>query len=90
MRNALNNNPRVQLAVLAVLVLLSGLFFLPMFMHSRLALKDHDSVAIMARLKRGVSLESARTELDVIYRQILTASCGDQGFAYVSKPLKFG
>jgi hypothetical protein len=33
MRNALNNNPRVQLAVLAGLALLSVLFFLPMFMH---------------------------------------------------------
>jgi predicted permease len=49
---------------------------LPMFLHTRLALKDHDSVAIMARLKPGVSLENARTELDVIYRQILTASAG--------------
>jgi hypothetical protein len=35
MRNALNNNPKVQIAVLAGLVLLSGLFFLPMFMHKK-------------------------------------------------------
>jgi predicted permease len=49
---------------------------LPMFMHNQLALKDHDSVAVMARLRPGVSLERARTELDVIYRQILTGNAG--------------
>jgi hypothetical protein len=35
MRDAINNNPRVQIAVLGVLVLLSGLFFLPTLMHKK-------------------------------------------------------
>jgi hypothetical protein len=37
MRNALNNNPRVQIGVLAVLVVLAGLFFVPTFMHKKAA-----------------------------------------------------
>jgi predicted permease len=49
---------------------------LPMFLQRGLALKDHDSVSIMARLKPGVSREQARAELDVIYRQVLTADAG--------------
>jgi predicted permease len=61
---------------------------LPMFMHSRLALKDHDSVDIMARLKPSVSLESARAELDVIYGQILTASAGGGTSPRVERELR--
>jgi predicted permease len=45
---------------------------LPMFMQRQLALRDHDTVQIMARLKPGVTAEQARAELDVIYRQTLT------------------
>jgi hypothetical protein len=37
MRNALNNNPRVQIAVLAVLVVLVGLMFAPSLMHKKAA-----------------------------------------------------
>jgi predicted permease len=52
---------------------------LPMFMQSRLALGDHDTFGIMARLKPGAGPEQARADLDVIYQQALTqmASSGN-------------
>jgi predicted permease len=49
---------------------------LPMFMQSRLALGDHDTFEIMARLKPGVGVEQARADLDVIYQQGLTQAAG--------------
>src|SRR5215510_6374587 len=45
---------------------------MPMFMQSRLALGDHDTFGIMARLKPGAGPEQARADLDVIYQQALT------------------
>ena len=44
---------------------------MPMFMQSGLALKDHNAVQIMARLKPGVTPEQAQTDLDVIYQGVL-------------------
>ncbi len=49
---------------------------LPMFMQPQLALGDHDTFEIMARLKPGVSSEQARADLDVIYQQALTQAAG--------------
>jgi predicted permease len=45
---------------------------LPMFLHDALALKDHDAVGVMARLKPGVSLDAAQAELTGLYRQLLS------------------
>ncbi len=45
--------------------------FLPMSMQPKLALGDHDTFKVMARLKPGVNTEQARGELDVIYQDIL-------------------
>src|SRR5262245_27157120 len=49
---------------------------LPMFMQPQLALGDHNTFEIMARLKPGVSPDQARAGLDVIYQQALTQSAG--------------
>ena len=49
---------------------------LPMFMQPQLALGDHNTFEIMARMKPGVSLEQARADLDLIYQQALTQSAG--------------
>jgi predicted permease len=49
---------------------------LPMFMQSRLALGDHDTFGIMARLKPGAGPEQARADLDMIYQQGLTQEAG--------------
>ena len=49
---------------------------LPMFMQSRLALGDHDTFGIMARLKPGAGPEQARADLDLIYQQGLTQAAG--------------
>jgi predicted permease len=49
---------------------------LPMFMQPRLALGDHNTFQIMARLKPGVGAEQARADLDVIYQQGLTEAAG--------------
>src|SRR5262245_17146298 len=49
---------------------------LPMFMQSRLALGDHDTFGIMARLKPGAGPEQARADLDMIYQQGLTQMAG--------------
>jgi predicted permease len=49
---------------------------LPMFMQSRLALGDHNTFRIMARLKPGAGPEQARADLDVIYQQALTQMAG--------------
>jgi predicted permease len=46
---------------------------LPMFLQSRLGLKDHNTFELMARLKPGVTLPQASADLDVIYRQALEA-----------------
>jgi len=51
---------------------------LPMFVHPQLALKDHDTFAIMGRLKPGVTLERARADLDVIYRRLLSEQAGSR------------
>ena len=44
---------------------------LPMWVQPQLRLRDHDTFEIMARRKPGVSLEEARADLDVAYRQAL-------------------
>jgi predicted permease len=49
---------------------------LPMFMQSRLALGDHNTFGIMARLKSVAGPEQARADLDVIYQQALTQMAG--------------
>jgi predicted permease len=49
---------------------------LPMFIQPRLALKDHDTFAVMARLAPGVPAEQARQDLDLIYRRALTETAG--------------
>src|SRR5204862_123857 len=51
---------------------------LPMFMQPQLALRDHDSFQIMARLKPDVSSEQAQADLDVIYQQIIAQAAGSQ------------
>lgn len=51
-------------------------FVLPMAVHPQLALGDHDTFEIMARLKAGISAEQARSELDVIYQRFLTEQAG--------------
>ena len=53
-------------------------FVLPMTVHPQLALGDHDTFQIMARLKPGASAEQARAELDVVYRQFLRQQTGTQ------------
>jgi ABC-type antimicrobial peptide transport system permease subunit len=49
---------------------------LPMFLHDQLALRDHNTFEVMARLKPGVSVEQARAELDVIYQRVLRQQAG--------------
>jgi predicted permease len=49
---------------------------MPMFMQSRLALGDHNTFKVMARLKPGAGPEEARADLDVIYQQALTEMAG--------------
>ena len=51
---------------------------LPMFVHPWMALKDHDTFEIMARLKPGVTSAEAQADLDVIYRQALTQAAGSR------------
>jgi putative ABC transport system permease protein len=51
---------------------------LPMFVHSRLALKDHDTFQIMGRLRPGISAEQARTDLDVTYHRVLLEAAGSR------------
>jgi len=53
-------------------------FVLPMGVHPQLALGDHDTFQIMARLKPSITAEQARTELDVIYQQFLRQQAGTQ------------
>ena len=53
-------------------------FVLPMAVHPQLALGDHDTFEIMARLKPNVSSEQARIELDMIYQQFLRQQAGTQ------------
>jgi predicted permease len=45
---------------------------LPMSVRRGVALKDHDSVSVMARLQPGVSIEQAQTDVNGLYRQIRT------------------
>ncbi len=49
---------------------------LPMFIQPRLALKDHDTFGVMARLAPGVSAAQAREDLDLIYRRAPMESAG--------------
>ncbi|HEY6291250.1 MAG TPA: ABC transporter permease [Terriglobia bacterium] len=49
---------------------------LPMFVHPWLALKDHDTFEVMARLKSGVSPVQAQADLNVIYQQALMQAAG--------------
>src|SRR5262245_65355325 len=51
---------------------------LPMFMQPQLALGDHDTFGIMARLKPGADPEQARADLDVIYQRALTQMAGSE------------
>lgn len=51
---------------------------LPMFAHSWLGLKDHDTFEIMARLKPGVGAERARSDVDVIYHHLLLEAAGSR------------
>ena len=46
---------------------------LPMFIQPQLGLKDHNTFNLMARLKPAVTLQQARADLDVIYRQVLVS-----------------
>ncbi|MFL6209742.1 MAG: ADOP family duplicated permease [Pyrinomonadaceae bacterium] len=61
---------------------------LPMFMQRQLALRDHDTMQIMARLKPGISTEQARADLDVIYQQALLAAAGAQLSPQVAQALR--
>ena len=49
---------------------------LPMFIQPRLALKDHDTFAVMGRLRPGISAAQAREDLDAIYRRTLMETAG--------------
>jgi ABC-type antimicrobial peptide transport system permease subunit len=49
---------------------------LPMFVHPKLGLADHDTFDVVGRLKPGISQESAGADLDVIYQQFLTDAAG--------------
>ena len=49
---------------------------LPMFLRRGLALKDHDAVFLMARLRPGVSIEQAQVDTDGLYRRIRTDATG--------------
>ena len=44
---------------------------MPMAVHPLLALADHNTFRVMARLGANVSPESARADMDLIYRQFL-------------------
>jgi predicted permease len=45
---------------------------LPMSVQRGVALKDHDSFSVMARLQPGVSIEQAQADVNGLYRQIRT------------------
>ncbi|MGA8596663.1 MAG: ABC transporter permease [Bryobacteraceae bacterium] len=51
---------------------------LPMFVRRWLALKDHDTFEVMARLKPGITIEQARADLDVIYHHALLEAAGSR------------
>jgi ABC-type antimicrobial peptide transport system permease subunit len=61
---------------------------LPMFLHEQLALRDHNTFEVMARLKPGVSHEQARAELDVIYHQALRQEAGVRLSAQTEQELR--
>jgi predicted permease len=61
---------------------------LPMFVHPRLALKDHDTFEIMARLRPGVTPEQARADLQVIYQQTLTDAAGSRLFPELEQQIR--
>ena len=42
---------------------------IPLFMHSQVALRDHTTFGVMARLKPGVTMEQATADLTAIHRQ---------------------
>src|SRR3989441_3283479 len=47
-----------------------------------------DSVGVMGRLKPGASIQSARSDLDVIYRQTLMANSGDLNNPNVQREIR--
>ncbi|HEV2666590.1 MAG TPA: ABC transporter permease, partial [Blastocatellia bacterium] len=61
---------------------------LPMFLHDQLALRDHNTFEVMARLKPGVSAEQARAELDVIYQRVLRQEAGGRLSAQAEQELR--
>jgi len=61
---------------------------LPMFLHEQLALRDHNTFEVMARLKPGVSVEQARAELDVIYQRVLRQDAGERLSAQAEQELR--
>src|SRR5215831_7775526 len=61
---------------------------LPMFMQPQLALRDHNSFQIMARLKPGVSAEQATADLDLIYQQALRQEAGAQTSPQVEQGIR--
>ena len=60
---------------------------LPMFMHAQLALKDHDTFAMMARLKPGITQEQARADVDLTYHQVLLQAAGTNPSARVEQEI---
>jgi len=61
---------------------------LPMFLHEQLALRDHNTFQVMARLKPGITSEQARAELDLIYHQALQPQAGAQLSAPAEQELR--
>jgi predicted permease len=49
---------------------------LPLSVHAQLALGDHDTLHIMARLKPNAAPEQARADLDVLYQSFLRQKAG--------------
>jgi predicted permease len=60
---------------------------LPMFVHAGLALKDHNTFQLMARLRPGVTREQATEDLDVIYHQALLQAAGSQISSQVEREI---
>jgi len=61
---------------------------LPMFVQPRLALRDHDTFGIMARLAFGVSRERAREDLEVIYGRTLMEAAGTRVSALAAEAIR--
>lgn len=56
----------------------SAELILPMTLQPQLALRDHNKFDVVARLKAGASIDSARDDLDAIYQQVLSQSAAVQ------------